>query len=209
MNTPRDKDVINRVGAVKAARIFSNVVSPPVMFAILGLAVALWELPSWQGVAWAAFYGFFVSLTPILFVLYLLKTGRIVELHMSDTKERHLPYFLAFLASAFAFGVIVLLDGPNLMRCLTLFNMVELVLLAIINVFTLISFHATAATASMMVVGLVFGWHIAALVVLPFVLALSWVRLYLKRHTPAQVIAGLGLGAISVLGLTLTGCFQG
>jgi len=33
------------------------------------------------------------------------------------------------------------------------------------------------------------------------------VRLFLKRHTVAQVIGGLALGVASVLVLTLIGCF--
>ena len=55
---------------------------------------------------------------------------------------------------------------------------------------------------------LVFGWA-AGLIVLPLVVLVVWVRLYLKRHTPAQVVAGMALGTISVLSLTLVGCFQG
>jgi membrane-associated phospholipid phosphatase len=178
------------------------------MFAVLGLAVALWELPFWQGLAWATIYGLLVSLAPILFVLYLLKTGRITELHMSDTRERHLPYLSAFFFSAVTFGLVTLFQGPELMRCLTVFNMVELALLGIINIFTLISIHTTGVMASMIVVGLVFGWA-ASLLVLPFVITISWVRLYLKRHTPAQIVAGLVLGVVSVVSLTLIGCFQG
>lgn len=205
---PLDKEVLDRTGGVRIARIYSNIVSPPTMFAVLGLAVALWELPFWQGLAWAAIYGLLVSLAPILFVLYLLKTGRITELHMSDTRERHLPYLSALFFSAVTFGLVTLFKGPELMRCLTVFNMVELALLGIINIFTLISIHATGVMASMIVVGLVFGWA-ASLLVLPFVVTISWVRLYLKRHTPMQIVAGLVLGVVSVVSLTLIGCFQG
>jgi membrane-associated phospholipid phosphatase len=61
--------------------------------------------------------------------------------------------------------------------------------------------------ATFVIVGLVFGWGYS-LIVVPFVISVCWVRLYLKRHTPAQVVAGLGLGVLtSVLSLTLLGCF--
>ena len=97
MNLPRDFEIQNRTGLVKFARVYSNVVSPPVMFAILGLAISLKIMPFWPGLGWAAVYGFLVSLAPILFVLYLLKTGRITELHMSNTRERSIPYLSAIL----------------------------------------------------------------------------------------------------------------
>lgn len=207
MNTPRDRDVQNRIGLVKAARIFSNVVSPPVMFAILGLAIPLSTLPFWPGFAWAAVYGLLVSLAPILFVLYLLQTGRISELHMSNTSERHLPYAAAVGFAVLAFGIVSWFDGPELLRCLLIFNIIELAALGIINIWWLISIHATGIVATWMIVGLVWGWT-ASLIVVPFVILVSWVRLYLKRHTPAQVIAGYALGIASVLSLTFFGCFQ-
>ena len=206
MNTPLDEQAENRTGRVKTARLFSNIVSPPVMFALLGLAIALAERPLPEALAWAAIYGFFVSLLPILVVLYLLKTGRITELHMTNTSERHIPYMTAVLSAGIAFLLITMLDGPETLRCLTIFNMLELVALGIINIFWLISIHATGIMATMLIVGLVFGW-VYSLIVLPFVLLVCGVRLYLKRHTPSQIIGGLLLGIITVWIMTLIGCF--
>jgi membrane-associated phospholipid phosphatase len=207
MHRPRDHHAAARVGAVRAARIFSNVVSPPVMFAVLGLALALYETAFWQALSWAALYGFFVSLTPILFILYLLRTGRIGELHMSNTAERHLPYLVAVLCALFALALFTLWDGPELLRCLLIFNVVELVALGLINVYWLISIHATGIVATVLIVGLVFGTP-AALLLLPLVGLVIWVRLFLRRHTPGQVAGGLALGVLSVQALVWLGCFN-
>lgn len=207
MTAPRDFLHADRTGLVKFARIYSNLVSPPVMFAILGIAFALKERPFLPGMAWAAVYGLLVSLAPILFVLFLLKTGRIKELHMSDTRERHLPYVIAVLFALTAYFIIARFNGPELLRCLALFNIIELAALALINVYWLISIHATGIMALFMLVGLVWGWPISLLLVLPFVISVCWVRLYLKRHTPLQVAAGIVLGVVSVWSLTLVGCF--
>ena len=206
MAKPLDHYEEHRTGTVKAARLFSNIVSPPVLFALLGLAFALYERPSLNGLLWAAVYGFFVSLLPILIVLYLLKTGRIAELHMSNTGERHIPYISAVLSAGIAFALISFFDGPELLRCLTIFNMIELAALGIINTFWLISLHSTGIMATFLLVGLVFGWAYS-LIVLPFVFLVCAVRLYLHRHTVMQVIAGLGLGILTVYMMTLIGCF--
>jgi len=206
MAKPLDHYEEHRTGTVKAARLFSNIVSPPVLFALLGLAFALYERPSLNGLLWAAVYGFFVSLLPILIVLYLLKTGRIAELHMSNTGERHIPYISAVLSAGIAFALISLFAGPELLRCLTIFNMIELTVLGIINAFWLISMHSTGIMATFLLVGLVFGWAYS-LIVLPFVIMVCVVRLYLRRHTVMQVIAGLGLGVLTVYFMTLIGCF--
>ncbi len=206
MTIPLDQSIHNRTGLVKAARTFSNVVSPPVMFAMLGLAIPLKTLPFWPGFAWAAVYGLLVSLAPILIVLYLLKIGYISELHMSDNNERHLPYATAVAFALIALGIVSWFDGPDLLRCLLIFNIIELITLGVINIWWLISIHVTGVVATWVIVGLVFGWA-ASLIVVPFVISVAWVRLYLKRHTPLQVIAGATLGIVSVLSLRLIGCF--
>ena len=206
---PLDQLAQNRTGLVKAARIYSNVVSPPVMFAVVGLAFGLHALPGWPGFLWAAVYGLLVSLAPILVVVYLLKTGRISELHMSNTRERSIPYISAVLFAAIAYGLIAGLNGPELLRCLALFNVIELTALAIINHFWLISLHATGAIASAVLVWLVFGWQAGLIVGIPLVGSVCWVRLFLKRHTPAQIVAGLWLGTAVVLILVPFGCFVG
>jgi membrane-associated phospholipid phosphatase len=105
-----------------------------------------------------------------------------------------------------AFGIVTWFDGPEMLRCLLIFNVIELAALAIINIWWLISIHATGAVATWLILALVFGWGIS-LIALPFVLGVIWVRLYLKRHTPLQIIAGVALGVFSVLSLTLIGCF--
>lgn len=207
MSTPRDFHKKSHTGRIKTARLFSNIVSPPVMFAILGLVFALYEEPNLTGLLWAAVYGFWISLAPILVVLYLLKTGRIKELHMSDTNERHLPYVTAVLCALIAFAIISIFKGPELLRCLTIFNTLELIALGLINIKWLISLHSTGITAAFLLVGLVLGWIYAIVIVLPFVFLVSYVRLYLKRHTPGQIIAGILLGIATVWIMTLIGCF--
>lgn len=204
---PLDQLAKNRTGLIKMARIYSNVVSPPVMFAVVGLAFGLYALPGWPGFWWAAVYGLLTSLAPILVVVYLLKTGRIAELHMSNTRERNIPYLSAILFATVAYSLIAGFDGPELLRCLALFNVIELIMLTVINHFWLISLHATGAMASAILVGLVFGWPISLLLAGPMVISVCWVRLFLKRHTPAQIVAGLALGAVVVLSLTPFGCF--
>ena len=204
---PLDFLAHNRVGIVRTARIYSNVVSPPVMFAIVGLAFGLYAEPNWTGFMWAAVYGLLVSLAPILVVLYLLKTGRIAELHMSNTRERNIPYVSAVVFAALAYGLITAFDGPELLGCLAIFNVIELAGLAVINHFWLISLHATGAMATAVLVTLVFGWTAGLLVGIPLVVSVCWVRLFLKRHSVAQVAAGLALGTAVVLILVPFGCF--
>ena len=53
MTIPRDTHKADRIGMVRVARTLSNVISPPIMFAITGLALGFYERPVWPGLAWA------------------------------------------------------------------------------------------------------------------------------------------------------------
>jgi membrane-associated phospholipid phosphatase len=206
MTSPRDHSAASTVGAVRTARIFSNVISPPVMFAGLGLAMSLRELPFWQGFLWAAIYGFWVSLLPILFVVYRLRTGQISDLHMNTVRERRLPYLVTVSGSLIALGFITVFDGPFLLLSLAVASTIELAILALINDFWKISIHAASIAAATTTVAIVFGPKFG-LLLLPVVVLVSWLRLFLRRHTIAQVTCGLALGIVIPLVLTRFGCF--
>ncbi len=206
MSKPRDTHVADRVGWVKLARVLSNVISPPTMFAATGLALGIRERGLWPGFGWGALYAILISLTPMLVIVYLMRTGHIGDLHMSATHERHIPYLSAAVSGALVLGVVRWLDGPVLLRCLAIFTIITLSALALINSRWLISIHATAAASTWLIFTLVFG-PVVGLFVLPVAVLICYVRLYLKRHTPAQVLAGAALG-LSVVGLMrLLGCF--
>ncbi|MCB0009067.1 MAG: hypothetical protein KDE04_21520 [Anaerolineales bacterium] len=206
MPTPKDMQAGDRVGLVKAARIFSNVISPPIMFAALGLAIALSERPFWPGFGWAWVYGLLISGAPILVVLFLLYTNRIAELHMSNTRERHIPYISAVFFAVVAYLILRFAGGPAGLICLAIFNIIELSALGIINAYWLISLHSAGMTATVVIVALVFGW-LPALCLLPLLLLVVYARLFLKRHNMAQILAGIALGAGAVLILVPFGCF--
>jgi hypothetical protein len=206
MMKPRDHFAVDRVGLIGLARTFSNIVSPPVMFALVGLFLALHALPLVPALAWAAVHGLLVSLAPILYVLYLLRRGSIVELHMSDVRERHGPYLVATFGALAFLALTLVFQAPQLLRCLGLFNVVTLASLGLINTRWLISFHTTAAAAMLLLAWNVFGATVGLLLV-PVLILVIVVRLFLRRHTLAQIFAGLVLGAGTVYFLTLLGCF--
>lgn len=206
---PRDFYKDDHIGWVKFGRIYSNVVSPPVMFILIGLAICLDSLPTWGAAfGWFFTYTFCVAIFPLLFVSFMLYTGRIEELHMSNTRERHLPYVMAIIGSTVAYGLISNFGGPELLRCLTLFNIIELVALSAVNVVWLISLHTTGAMATSTLIAVIWGLPLGLLIGIPLTVSVIWVRLFLRRHTPAQTYAGVVVGLLTVLVLIPFGCFS-
>lgn len=192
-------------GRIGAARLFSHVISPPVIFAALGFAVAQAAAPGWAGFGWGVLYGVLVALAPILYVVFLLQTGRISDISMTR-RERRIPYIVGTITSAVALGTFVLLGAPELLRCLALFNVLALGTLGAVNWFWQISHHATAITSATVIAGAVFGQTVGW-ALLPLMLLVIGVRLYLRRHTPGQLVAGALVGSGYALLLIVTGCF--
>ena len=206
MAAPRDLREEDRVGTVKLARTLSNVISPPTMFALTGLALAIYETSIWPGLAWGIFYSVLIALTPLAVIFYLLRSGRIADLHMSSTGERHIPYLTAVISGTIAYLILTWFNGPLLLRCLAILSVLTLGALGLINTRWLISIHATAAASTWLIATLVFGW-VAGILLFPILVLICWIRLYLKRHSPAQVLAGVAVGLTIVLIMRAFGCF--
>ena len=200
-------DSAESTGLTKQIRLFTHIVSPPVIFALLGFAVAWAQRPFWNGLLWGTIYGLLISLAPILYVLWLLKTGQVGDIDMTK-EERRRPYLVAVLCAMVAAGIVYFGGGPLYLLHLTLLNIIALAAMGAINMVWQISNHATAIVAAMWVMGAIYDRWVAALI-LPLVILVSFARIYLRRHTPSQIVAGLALGSLSVLSLLLTGCFGG
>jgi membrane-associated phospholipid phosphatase len=176
------------------------------MYAVLALTLSWRELLFWQGLLWAAVYGFLVSLLPILVVVYKLRKGQISDLHMSDTRERRIPYITSVVGSVIALAMLSFLDGPELVRCFAILSTIVLFALAVITRFWLISIHAAGIASVTLVTGLIFGWWTMAFMA-PILVLVCAVRLYLRRHDITQVVAGLALGVAAVWLVVQIGCY--
>jgi hypothetical protein len=153
---------------------------------------------------WAVLYGLLVSLLPLGIVLYMLKTGRISDLHIHNRDERHIPYLITFVGTVIAFIVTHVFGGSQLLRSLLVCNIVGLAFLGFINVRWLISNHTASIMLAAVFSGFVFG-RTASVALTPVVGLTFLARLVLRRHTIAQLVAGLLVGAAPVLVLANLG----
>jgi membrane-associated phospholipid phosphatase len=125
---------------------------------------------------------------------------------MNTRQERQIPYAASTLGSLVALFFIQFLGGPQSLRCLSLYSMVALGLLWLINYFWLISIHTASVSAATIILGLVFGgWTVV--ITMPILILICWARLYLRRHTYAQVFSGIIVGSLTVMMFAFVGCF--
>lgn len=199
------KDNADSTGVVKFARYFGYVISPPVIFIILAIAVAWHETDFASGLRWGLMYGAIAALLPLSLVVYLLINNKITDISMTR-EERILPYLFAFLSAVLAYCVMRFGGGPQLLVSLGLLNMMGIGGMGLINLRSQISNHATSITSATLVAGLVFGKTIGLLLV-PLLVVVCALRLFLKRHTLGQILGGVCLAMVSIAILVWFGNF--
>jgi len=193
---------------IKAARLYSDVFSPPSAFAIFGFIIAWSKMPFWQGSLHAVIFGTLSSLLPLGYIIVLLKKGVINDIHLSNAKDRKIPYLLGVLGAVIALILLRIMGTSGIFQNYILTNIIGLALLGIINSRWLISAHTSTITAITTFSGFAFSFPVA-LALSPLVLLTIFIRYYLKRHTLKELVSGVLVGSGSVLVLALLGMFDG
>ncbi len=182
-----------RATSLRAARLFTNVLNPFFVFTTLYAFVAISEANVSQATLYVA-----AELAAAAFVagyVLLLRRRRMVgDFWISGRRQRHVPAL--FLLSAFVtlLVALALLGAPGSLFLTTLSMGMASAAVAATTLVWKASAHSAvaghASVAGLLVLGppgLLFA------LVLPAVL---WSRVAAGDHTPAQVLAGAGAGAI-------------
>jgi membrane-associated phospholipid phosphatase len=186
------------------ARLISNLLSPPLVWAALMFPIAFRETdsPLWA-LLWALTYGVLVCLLPALYIVWMVRQGRITDIHMQVRRQRLRPFGVSIACAVLAWGVLRLMGAPPLVPLVAIVTLAQLTVMALITLVWQISMHAMSIASAVAATGLLFG-ALPALLALPLVPLVAAARLKLRRHTPAQIIAGTALGALVTLTLYTT-----
>jgi hypothetical protein len=179
------------------ARVVSDLISPPVVWTVLAFPLALTETAvRSSAIAAATLYGFIVCWLPVMFVAWMVKRGRITDIHMKLRRQRILPFGVSITCSAGGLGMLWMAKASTMLLLFGFATFVGLIIMAFVTFFWQISIHAMSITSAFVVTAIVFGTA-AAMWVMPLVPVVAAARLSLHRHTPAQLLAG-GLVGIMV-----------
>lgn len=180
------------------ARIFSTVFNPFVTALALFVIVAHQEAKDTPTFWFFLFTStFFTSLGPMLYVLWLYSTDKISDLDMSVRSERERVFgvFVIF----YAVGTLALwkLHAPTLLTASMAGYAGAALVTQYITRYWKISTHALGIAAPLVVLVKLYGVQpLPFFVLIPIV---GWSRVFLRAHTPLQVVAGTALGVGSVL----------
>jgi len=181
---------------VSWARLVSNLLSPPVIWAIMAFPIAFRDAKTeQQALTWALVYGILVCLLPLLFVAWMVKRGMITDIHMEVRQQRIRPFVVSMICTTIAWWTLRFMGAPSVVPQFALFSLAQITVMAVITLVWQISMHAMSITSAV-VAALTFFGLIPALILLPLIVLVGLARLKLKRHTVAQVLAGVVVGAI-------------
>ncbi|MCS7061532.1 MAG: hypothetical protein RMN25_10270 [Anaerolineae bacterium] len=178
--------------ADKWAGRVSIIFSPPTAGAAGLLAVAA-HINTPEAWAWSLADILLTVILPLLFVVWLVQTGRASDLDLCRRDQRKWPYRVMMLSSAVSIGLSLVFGGPPLLTILVGALAVQTLLLSLITMAWKISLH-TAAIAGTAAV----AWYLAgapALILALLTPVVAWARVRLGRHDVPQTVAGALVGA--------------
>ena len=175
-----------------AAQAVSQVGSPPLLsIAGAGVCASALEVPAaW---VWAGLYSLLAFVAPALYVVWLFRRGEVDDLHLNDRRQRLRPLCASLVTAGLALVLLTLGGAPFLLVVVAALNLAQMAFFLALTCKWKISAHcASAAGLAMLGMSLLDSGALLLVLALPLV---AWARLYLQRHTPAQVAAGAALGA--------------
>jgi membrane-associated phospholipid phosphatase len=186
----------------KWATAISNVTMPPViallMFALINYTVST----GLSFVALMLLTIFFAVFMPLSILIIWERRTHSPDLDVSGMTERNQPLFAATVSFFMGTIVLLLIRAPALTTTIMLGYSVGTLFIFFVNLRWKISAHATGIAGPTVVLLFVFGpWGVLLGLLLPLVI---WSRVYLKKHTLAQALAGSVAGfVLAAFGLWL------
>mgnify|MGYP001034112187 CR=1 FL=1 len=180
--------------ATLAVRV-SQIASPPALSVLVAFFAA--EVHGGGSAhGWAALHTGVMVLCPLAYLLALLHRGQVSDVDVYHRKERWRP-FLAAVAGAWAsWGLLHSLGAPGPVVGVAGVLAVEVAVIFAVTLSWKISLHCATVAVVATVVWKLTGSPVALALGIPLMI---WSRLLLKRHTPAQTIAGTLVGVLLVV----------
>src|SRR4051794_26725221 len=108
-----------RVPEFSWARVVSDVVSPPVVWAVMVLPVAIaYSATVSQALGWAFLYSLLICLLPLAFISLMVWWGKIGDIHMKERRDRFYPFLVSIVCTLFACILLYAMDAPRVLPLL-------------------------------------------------------------------------------------------
>jgi membrane-associated phospholipid phosphatase len=179
----------------RVAYVISQIGSPPVL-AIGAMILTASTLSSPRAWIWTGIYVFLAIVTPLLYLIWLVRRGLLTDLDAQLREQRMRPMVVTVACTGLAWLVLALGAAPLQMVVLAGALWLQAVLIFCITLCWKISVHCATASATATLTWFLVGTPLPLLIGAPII---AWSRVRLRRHTLAQTVAGTLLGLAVLL----------
>jgi membrane-associated phospholipid phosphatase len=188
---------------LQVARYVSTILSPFAVSLPLIFLIALYHAPMrGQALFYACVTLFFLSIGPLLYIIVGVRLGKFTDIDVSVRSQRTWPFVFGLASGLVGLLILTLTRGSRNLETLLLITLLSGIILMVITLWWKISLHASSIAGAATILTAFYGS-----VMLPaflLVIAVSWSRVVLRRHTVSQVTAGAILSIVlTVLILTI------
>ena len=176
-----------------AARAISDIFSPAGL-AIPCVLMGVLSCSEPGAYRFAILYSLIAIPLPVIYVIWLVKSGRVSDFHLPNRRDRYIPFAVSIGAATSALMLLVYYGAPPEFMAPVLAALVLTAVMFIVTLGWQISIHTSTTSGLVTFAALAFGGP--ALLLLLLVPLVMWARLYLGRHTVAQTLAGAALGSV-------------
>jgi membrane-associated phospholipid phosphatase len=179
------------------ARWVTGLFSPQVL--VIGLPPIVGLLADGRsGAAWGLVASALCGGIPAGVILAGVRSGRLDSHHLVDRASRTKPLLVAVAAVLVALVLLIFLGAPRLLVATVAAMLAALAVTVPVTLIWKISFHAAVSAGTVLVLAQVLPAVPTLVVGTPIVATVCWARVRLTHHTPAQVVAGVLIGAGTV-----------
>lgn len=182
-------------GRRRLARLLTEVLAPA------PVAGGLLVLVAWHGAAtaakafqWAVVAVLFSAVVPMAYIIRGVRQRRLSDRHIRERHQRPLPLLIGIVSVLVGVGLLVVGNAPRELVALVGAMAVGLGTSLLVTLVWKISIHVAVVAGAVVILVLVFG--VSPLGLVPLVALVAWARCALGDHTPGQIVAGAGLGAL-------------
>jgi hypothetical protein len=177
------------------AKIVSDVLSPPIVWAFLIVLVGHeYTATSNEALYWSAIFVVLICFLPLAYIVGMVATGKIGDLHMRRRQDRYKPLLLTMVSGVVAWLFLKSQGAPPAFSVFALITVAQISVIFLVTLTWQISMHAMAITSATIATAAVFGVTVGFWMV-PIIVLVGAARLSLSCHTPWQIFAGAMVGA--------------
>ncbi|MCM1223076.1 MAG: hypothetical protein NC548_52350 [Lachnospiraceae bacterium] len=200
-------------GIVNTASLVLSGVFSPLLVPTYACAIALWItrlsiLPERTRFLLSLIVFMVTAVVPMAVIILMMRMGKVSDTAISDRKQRGIPFIVTALCYLGVFFFMRQIHAPHWLSMFFLGAFASTAAAMLINLFWKISAHGMVMGGLCALVLFIAYKGLGTVWMLPWITAavllagaVGSARLYLGRHTPGQVYAGLllGLGLVTLV----------